>query len=136
AALWTARRPVAVGLVLVAGTGFLTSGALHQHAAALAIGDQTALTCRLERLLDTRSPAVLIASFARHRPREIRAGECCDLLSELLAQYARLDLLDLTFGQFAQLERPVGDPDQPVHLEAEMRHHVAHFAIFSFADCK
>src|SRR5206468_10483845 len=59
-----------------------------------------------------------------------------DFFSELLAQYARLDLLDLTFGQFAQLERTVGDPDQPVHLETQMRHHIAHFAIFSFADCK
>src|SRR5258708_31467413 len=48
AALRAARRAVAVGLFLVAGTGFLAAGALHQHAAALAVGDQRALARRFE----------------------------------------------------------------------------------------
>src|SRR6185295_16768199 len=51
APLGAARRAVAVGLFLVAGAGLLAAGALHQHAAALAVGNQRALSGRLERLL-------------------------------------------------------------------------------------
>src|ERR1700744_6372387 len=54
AARRTARRPVAIGLRLVARAGFLAAGALHQHAASLAVGDQRALAGRLERLLAAR----------------------------------------------------------------------------------
>src|SRR5258708_37624112 len=50
AALRTARRAVAIGLGLVAGARLLAAGALDQHAAALAVGDQAALAGRLERL--------------------------------------------------------------------------------------
>ena len=80
------------------------------------------------------SSSVGVARFARHRPVEIRAGEFGDLLAELFAQHPGLDLLDLAFGEFAELERTVGHPDQPVHLEPEMRHHVADFAVLAFAD--
>src|SRR5437867_4416199 len=48
AALGAARRAVAIGLVLVAGAGFVAAGTLHQHAAALAVGDQAAFSRRLE----------------------------------------------------------------------------------------
>src|SRR5260221_986171 len=54
AALRAARRAVAARLFLVAGAGFLAAGALHQHTAALAVGDQPALAGRLERLLAAR----------------------------------------------------------------------------------
>src|SRR5260221_827735 len=54
AALRAARRAVAAGLFLVARTGLVAAGALHQHAAALAVGDQPALAGRLERLLAAR----------------------------------------------------------------------------------
>src|ERR1700753_3356167 len=50
AALRTARRAVAIGLGFVARAGFLAAGALHQHAASLAVGDQRVLAGRLERL--------------------------------------------------------------------------------------
>src|SRR2546430_5541660 len=50
AALRAARRAVAVGLFLVAGASLLAAGALHQHAAALTVGDQRAFSRRLERL--------------------------------------------------------------------------------------
>src|SRR5437763_8316091 len=49
AALRAAWRAVAAGLFLVARAGFLAAGALHQHAATLAVGDQPALAGRLER---------------------------------------------------------------------------------------
>src|SRR5690349_12129609 len=49
AALGTARRAVAAGLLLVALACLLAAGALHQHAAALAIGDHGALGLRLAR---------------------------------------------------------------------------------------
>src|SRR5438094_4869822 len=99
AALRAARRAIAVGLFLVAGAGLLAAGALHQHAAALAVGDQRAFSRRLERLLAARRFSLFVVGlFARffilHRPVEIGAGKACDLLAELLAQYTRLDLLD------------------------------------------
>src|SRR4051812_33431454 len=58
AALRAARRAVAVGLFLVARAGFVAAGALHQHAAALAVGDQAALAGRLERFFAARRVAL------------------------------------------------------------------------------
>src|SRR5689334_6427595 len=63
AALGAARRAIAVGLVLVTGAGFLAAGALHQHAAALAVGDQRAFARRLERLLAARRVGLLVVGF-------------------------------------------------------------------------
>src|SRR3954447_417749 len=133
------RRTVPVGFGFVARTRFLAAGALHEHAAAFTISNQTALAGRLERLFATGGVGVVFrfcASLALHRPVEISAGERCDFLAELVAQHAGLDLLDLAFGEFGQLERTVGHPDQPVHFETEVRQHVAHFTIFAFADRK
>src|SRR4051794_6894064 len=71
AALRTARRAVAVGFFLVAGAGFVAAGALHQHPAALAVGDQAALAGRLERLLAARfGRLIILGFFARHRAVE------------------------------------------------------------------
>src|SRR3954451_10590439 len=137
AALRAARRAIAAGFFLVAGTRFFAAGALYQYAAALAVGDHFPLGRRPGRLRAVRSFRRRILGFvARHRPVEIGAGESGDLLAELLAQHPGLDLLDLAFFEFAQLERAVGDADQPVHLEGEMRHHVADFAVLAFADRK
>src|SRR5690349_9689279 len=113
AALGAARRAVAIGFVLIARPRLFAAGALHQHAAALAVGDQRAFSSGLERLLPARrvSPFVvgLFAGFlARHRPVEIGAREGSDLVAELLAQHPGLDFLDLSLGEFAQLERPIG----------------------------
>src|SRR5882672_10475451 len=140
AALRAPRRAVAAGFGLVAGARLLAAGALHQHASALAVGDQAALAGWLERLLAAWRIGLLFLRIdpgrALHRTREIRARQRGDLFAELLAQHPGLDLLDLTFGEFAQLKRSVRHPDQPVHLETEMRHDVAHLAIFAFADRK
>src|SRR5947199_408726 len=114
AALGAARRAVAGILFLIAGARLLAAGALHQHAAALAVADQPALAGRLDRFLAARR-LVPIISFVLFRPREIGAGKFRDTLAELLPQHPRLHLLDLAFGEFAELERPVGDADQPVH---------------------
>src|SRR5947207_3846862 len=99
AALGAARRAIAVGLVLVAGAGLLAAGTLHQNAAALAVRDQRAFPGRLERLLAARRFGLFVAGlfvrfFTRHRPVEVGARERCDLLAELFAQHAGLDLLD------------------------------------------
>src|SRR5947208_10689772 len=81
AALGAARRAIAVGLFLVAGAGLLAAGALHQHAAALAVGNQSAFAGRLERLFAARRIGILVLGFVtRHRPVEIGAGECGNLL--------------------------------------------------------
>src|SRR4051812_41639552 len=134
ATLGAARRAVAVGLFLVAGAGLVAAGALHQHAATLAVRDQRAFPGRLERLLAARRfSRFVVRLFAGHRPVEIGAGERCNLFAELLTQHARLDLLDRAFDDFAELERAVRDADQPVHLKAEMRHDVADFAVLAFA---
>src|SRR5436190_21805494 len=90
-ALGAARRAVAVGLFLVAGAGLVAAGALHQHAAALAVGNQRAFPGRLERLLAARRVGLFVVGLfvrflTRHRPVEIGAGERCDLLAELIAQ--------------------------------------------------
>src|SRR4051794_20347271 len=113
AALRTARRAVAVGFFLVARAGFVAAGALYQHAAALAIGNEPALAGRLERLFAARCVTLLSLGLigfrlSLHRPVEIGAGEGCDLLAELLAQHAGFDFLDLPLGEFAELERAVG----------------------------
>src|SRR5437868_11035626 len=137
AALRAARRTVTVGFGLVARPRLFAAGALHQHAAALAVGDQGALARWLERLLAVRGNFVgRIMRFTRHRPIEIGTGERGNLLAELFAQHAGLDLLDLAFCEFAQLKRTVGYPDQPVHLETELRQHVAYLAVLAFADRK
>src|SRR5437763_17083574 len=60
AALRAARRAIAVGLVLIAGAGLLAAGTLHQHAAALAVGDQRTFSRRLERLLAARRFSLFI----------------------------------------------------------------------------
>src|SRR5712672_1748136 len=105
AALRAARRAVAVGLGLVAGAGFLAAGTLHQHAAALAVGNQRALAGRLERLLAARRAAAggIVVRLTRHWPVEIRPRQFGDLFAELFAQHAGLDLLDLALLEFGQL---------------------------------
>src|SRR5207245_2694723 len=104
AALWTAWRTIAIGLGLVARACFLAAGALHQHAAALAVGDQRVLARWLERLFAARRVSLAVTLVALFGARKIRARKGGDLFAELLAQHAGLDLLDLTFGQLAQLE--------------------------------
>src|SRR6266581_7500602 len=79
AALRAARWAVTIGLLLVARTGFVAAGTLHQHPAALAVGNQAALAGRLERLFTARLGGLFalgfsIRFFARHRPVEI--GPC------------------------------------------------------------
>src|SRR5882757_8050214 len=86
-ALRTARRAVAAGLFLVARTGLVAAGALHQHAAALAVGDQPALAGRLERFFAARSLVVIrllrFGLVSRHRSVEIGTGKVCNLLADL-----------------------------------------------------
>src|SRR5262249_6636011 len=60
AAFGAARRAVTGVFFLVAGARLLAAGALHQHAAALAVGDQRALACRLEWLFAARRLTFLI----------------------------------------------------------------------------
>ena len=64
---------------------------------------------------------------------EIGAGRARELLAELVAQHAAAHFLDLAGLQIAELERPVGDADQPVHAEPEMLEHALHLAVLAFA---
>src|SRR5258707_15243557 len=63
AALRAARRAVAVGFFLIARAGFVAAGALHQHAAALAVGDQAALAGGVEPVLATRRVTLFALRF-------------------------------------------------------------------------
>src|SRR2546430_13267279 len=80
AALGAARRAIAVGFFLVASARFLAAGALHQHAAALAVRDQRAFSRRLERLLAARRVTLFVVGpFARPRPAAIGAPKASAL---------------------------------------------------------
>src|SRR4051794_2001107 len=48
----------------------------------------------------------------------------------------RADLLDAALLQIAELERAERDANEPVHAQAEMLQHIAHFAILAFSNCK
>src|SRR4029077_184756 len=135
-ALRTARRGIAVRLPLVARARLLAAGPLHQHPLALAIGNQGALARRLERLLPARRFARVGVRIALLGQREIRTRPRDHLVAELLAQHARLHLIDRAFAELAELERTIGDTDQPVYFQPQMRQHVAHLAVLAFADCE
>src|SRR6185312_9658846 len=119
-------------LFFVARPRLLAAGALHQYAAALAVRNQRALASGLERLFLARRFPLL----ALLRPVEFCAGLRDHLLAKLLAQHAGLHFLGLAFLDLAELERAVGHADQPIHLEPEMRHHIAHLAVLALADRK
>src|SRR5581483_2432820 len=72
----------------------------------------------------------------KQRRVEIGASLSDDLLAELIAQDARLHFLHAAGFQLGELERPEGNADQPVHLQAEMPQHVAHLAVFALADAE
>src|SRR5579863_10124971 len=80
AALWAPWRAVAICLQFVAGACLFAAGTLHQHAAALAIGDQAAFASRLERLFAARHFSLVLlrrcGRRAMNRPIEIRTRQC------------------------------------------------------------
>src|SRR5579863_230604 len=137
-ALRTTRRTIAGRLFLVTRAGLFAAGALDKHATTLAVSNQAAFPRRSDRLFALSDFGVVLRRCRRAMDRtvEIRARQGGDLLAELLAQHARLHLLDRAFGKLGELERAVGHTDQPVHLESEMRHHVAHLAVLAFANRK
>src|SRR3546814_20252581 len=53
--------------------------------------------------------------------------------AELLPEHPALHLLDLPRLDVAELERPVGDPDQPADAEAEMLHDPPDLAVLALA---
>src|SRR5262245_25516929 len=67
---------------------------------------------------------------------EIRPGLRHDTRAELLAQGARLHLLDRADRKLAELERPERHPDQAVHRKPEVPEHVPHLAVLALADRK
>src|SRR5215471_5998623 len=134
APLRAARRAITMGLRLVTGAGLLVAGALDQNAAALAVGDQCALAGGLEGLLAARHCALFLAAARLFGRREIGARLRNDLVPKLLAQHPRFDLRNFALSEFAELKRPIGNADQPVHFESEMRKHIAHLAVLPLPD--
>src|SRR6516165_11813927 len=126
------RRTVAAGFKLVAGSRLVAARSLHQHATALAIGHERALAGGFESLPARRRFALggpLLPGW-----REIRACARDHFFAKLLTQHACPDFLHRALGEFAELERTVGDPDQAVHLQPEVSQHVAHLTVLALAD--
>ena len=71
-----------------------------------------------------------------NRSVEIASRLADDLFAEFGAQRLRFDFLHRAIGQLAQLERPEGNADQPVHLQPERFQHLAHLAVLALADGK
>src|SRR5690606_11837020 len=75
--------------------------------------------------LHRRLPSHLVVD----RSIEVRVGVFDETGAELVAQGAATHLDDLAFRQVAELERPVGNTDQAVNLEAERAKDVLNFAV-------
>ena len=91
-----------------------------------------ALFTRRARLLLLRTEIVLLVVDEDGR-LEIDAGLLGQFGSKLVGEHARADLLDRAFRQIAELERPEGEPDQPVHLQAEVLEDALHLAVLALA---
>ena len=126
---WAAAL-AACGRGAVAAVAFLSFAATRAAAAPASLG--AAVDRRLVRFR-VRDVAVALAREMT-RAGELGRASCIDqigaaksapasaddLLAELVAQCLRLDLLDLAFGEVAELERAERHADQPVHLQPEM----------------
>src|SRR3712207_3854431 len=80
------------------------------------------------RLAFVRGPGSGLAD----RRVEIGAGGLRELLAQLIAQNAAAHLAHFALPEVAQLERPVGDADEPAHAEAEMLQHPLDLAVLAF----
>src|SRR5262245_61016536 len=70
------------------------------------------------------------------RAGEIRPGLDRNARAELLAQSARLHLLDRAHRELAELEWPERQADQAVDRKPEVPEHVSHLAVLALADRK
>src|SRR5579885_3722452 len=76
----------------------------------------------------TARPGGASSRGPRCLPSMMRIG----LAAELFGEDAARHLLDRAARQVAELERPVGNADEPRHRQAQMLHHAAHLAVFAF----
>ena len=91
--------------------------------------------CRRRSSWRSRAP-VFARSFRRTRSASTGASSPSSAAistPELLGQHAPLNGLDRARLQIEELERPVGDADEAVHLEAEVREDAAHLAVLALA---
>lgn len=79
------------------------------------------------------APHRLVGEWSGDVSLEIGARFLDQRFAELLAQRAALDLQNMAFRQFAELERTVGDADQPRHFEPKRAEDVLHLAVLAFA---
>ena len=56
------------------------------------------------------------------------------MLGELLANNSWTDLFDLSGHERSQCKRPIGQPDQPVHLQAQRLQDATHLAVLSLGE--
>jgi hypothetical protein len=76
-----------------------------------------------------------VASNDRRAHRSVEIEPCVfeNLTRKLILQNARAHLLRGARLQLTQLERSIGNADQPVHLQAERPEHDLHLTVFAFA---
>ncbi len=106
-----------LGLGCAGGPGRGALGPVLRHAGGEAVGG-------VRLLLDLA---------LHHGPLEIGSRGGGELGADLLLEHAGAHLVDAALGDFAELERPIGYADEPVHLEPEGAEHVAHLAVLALA---
>ena len=70
------------------------------------------------------------------RAFEIHAGFHGESRTELVLEDAGAHLVDEPLFELAELERSEREPDQPVHLDAEMLQDALDLAVLAFAECE
>ena len=74
----------------------------------------------------------LALHFGTRGPAKACPGRRGKRRAELVAQHPCLDFLDFAIAEMAELERPKGEPDQPVYLQPDMFEQALHLAVLAF----
>src|SRR6185437_13006237 len=80
----------------------------------------------------TARPSGALSARPRCLPAMMRTALDRSVRAELLAQHLARHFLDGAARQLAELERPVGDADEPRHAQAQMLHDAADLAVLAF----
>src|SRR5690606_27083117 len=80
-------------------------------------------------------PRLRLGGRRRLPDRRVEVGlrRLGELRAELVAKHLAADLAHLAGSEIADLERPVGDADEAVGVEADMAEQPLHLAVLAFA---
>ena len=136
--------PLAAARCTASGTAVAVTALEIALAAALrALARSTAIVVLAPLVAPRRALALRLADLRSerrdrlpHRAFEVDAGLASELRSELLLQDLGAHLLDESALEVAELERPEGEADQPVHGKAEMLEDVLDLAVLALAQAE